>query len=647
MALLRAVFYCRCSTEEETQVDALNKQVLESEACIQEQGWFLVGRYVESKSGTTTKGRNEYNRLYEDLLADKFDIIVIKSQDRLMRNVKDWYLFLDRMLTREKRLFIYLERKFYTADDALITGIKAILAEEYSRELSKKINNAHQHRQRNGGKPVLTSRVFGFCKTSAGSLMVVEEEAEIIRKIYEYCAAGYGSPAIANIFLNQGYVKRTGSVLTASWVRKIIRNPLYKGTMVMNRCHYDFETKRTIKLPKEQWIYSKNMVPAIVDSELWEQANQAMNYRAKAFGCNGVYNRENRKDTAMLSGSKAGKIRQYDLSGKLVCANCGKPYYRTRRHRYKNKEDIVVEWKCSSYLEKGRGDNGRLDMMRKVEKEFSGGCDNVHLDESIVISLLEQAGGQHWHTEQKDRIVHRAVQILQKALGSENHYGEWERIQREEERINRQKDFLLTKFLEGIIADKDYRKKNDDLEENLGRLQMRKEEWKQREREIKNLEQRMRQIKTRLEEGGVEKAITAQMLQDIREIRVHEWQLELRFKPLKMPPMPDQEKANGYLPQEILTKGITMWIDYPFPPETKRGRYLERRRIMKRIEEEPLLTAKRIAAETGHSVYMVRNRIAELTEAGYLQFHGRGRHGRWEVLKKLSDKEKAFKDGEL
>ena len=69
---------------------------------------------------------------------------------------------------------MYIERKFYTADDALITGIKAILAEEYSRELSKKINNAHRHRQIEGGKAMLTSRVFGFLKERDGSLKVTE-----------------------------------------------------------------------------------------------------------------------------------------------------------------------------------------------------------------------------------------------------------------------------------------------------------------------------------------------------------------------------------------------------------------------------------------------------------------------------------------
>ena len=127
--MLRAVIYARCSTEEESQIDALKKQVEEAKACVQDNGWILLDSYVESRSGTTTKGRTEYNRLYEDLLCDKFDIIVIKSQDRLMRNTKDWYLFVDRMSTEQKRLYMYIERKFYTPDDALITGIKAILAE--------------------------------------------------------------------------------------------------------------------------------------------------------------------------------------------------------------------------------------------------------------------------------------------------------------------------------------------------------------------------------------------------------------------------------------------------------------------------------------------------------------------------------------
>lgn len=390
MGRRRAVIYCRCSTEEESQVDALRNQVAESEACVQEQGWFLADRYVESKSGTTTKGRSEYNRLLNDLSEDKFDIIVIKSQDRLMRNVKDWYLFLDRMLTHGKRLFMYIEQKFYTADDALITGIKAILAEEYSRELSKKINNAHQNRQKNGGKPALTSRVFGFRKNSDGTISVMESEAKAIIKIYEYCAAGYGSRTIANILLNQGCRKKNGSSLSASFIGRMIRNPLYKGVMVQNRLHYDFETKQTIKNPESQWIYKTDMVPAIVNEELWEQANWAMTSRAERFSRNGVYKK----------GSSTGK---YDLSGKIECGQCGSPYYRTWRRGYADRDEIVIEWKCSAYLEYGRKKPNPMDKIRKVPKQFREGCDNIHLEEKILFSLLEQVSCQYYDMKCQDK----------------------------------------------------------------------------------------------------------------------------------------------------------------------------------------------------------------------------------------------------
>ena len=109
----RAVIYCRTSTTEESQLNALENQVQEASACVKTQGWQLVDSYVESGSGTTTHGRDQYKRLYEDLLLDRFDIIVIKSQDRLMRNVKDWYLFLDCLIRCGKQLYLYLEQKFF------------------------------------------------------------------------------------------------------------------------------------------------------------------------------------------------------------------------------------------------------------------------------------------------------------------------------------------------------------------------------------------------------------------------------------------------------------------------------------------------------------------------------------------------------
>ena len=211
---MRAVIYARCSTEEESQKDALVNQVKEAKECVERMNWTLVDSYIESRSGTTTKGRTEYNRLYEDLENNLFDLIVIKSQDRLMRNTKDWYLFVDRLVSNGKKLFMYIENKFYTTDDALITGIKAILAEEYSRELSKKINNAHRNRQKNGGSVILTSNAYGFKKLPDKSIVLIEEEAKVKQRMYQLCADGYGSRTIANILSNEGIKKRSGKKFT-------------------------------------------------------------------------------------------------------------------------------------------------------------------------------------------------------------------------------------------------------------------------------------------------------------------------------------------------------------------------------------------------------------------------------------------------
>ena len=220
------MIYCRCSTEEESQVDALAKQVIEAKEAVKRNHWLLVDSFVESRSGTTAEGRREYLRLFDQMQSDQFDVIVIKSQDRLMRNTKDWYVFIERMQKNGKQLYLYLENKFYSPEDALISGIKAIMAEEYSRELSKKINNAHRHRQKNGGRMMLTNKTYALKKEPDGSVTVIEEQAEVVREIYRLCAAGYGSRVIANLLQEKGIRSKNGLFMTETTVRRILRNPL-------------------------------------------------------------------------------------------------------------------------------------------------------------------------------------------------------------------------------------------------------------------------------------------------------------------------------------------------------------------------------------------------------------------------------------
>ena len=47
--MTRAVIYCRCSTEEECQKDALIRQAAEARECVCRLNWFLEDEYIESR----------------------------------------------------------------------------------------------------------------------------------------------------------------------------------------------------------------------------------------------------------------------------------------------------------------------------------------------------------------------------------------------------------------------------------------------------------------------------------------------------------------------------------------------------------------------------------------------------------------------
>lgn len=104
---------------------------------------------------------------------------------------------------------------------------------------------------------MLTSNTYGYRKLPDKSLAIIEEEAQVKRKMYELCAGGLGSRCIARILREDGVQKRNGSFFTDSDIRRMIRNPVNKGTVVMNRKHYDFDTRQVVKIHRNSFIFMK------------------------------------------------------------------------------------------------------------------------------------------------------------------------------------------------------------------------------------------------------------------------------------------------------------------------------------------------------------------------------------------------------
>lgn len=332
---LRVGIYNRCSTEEEAQKNALVVQAEESREIAARKQWTIAAQYIESESGTSVKNRMEYQRLLEDMEKDLFDIVMIKSIDRLMRSAKDWYLFLSKLTEYHKQLYIYLDDKFYTPDDSLISGIKAILAEEFSRELSKKIKNSHgrrqeMHRQKKEAGLNITRPMFGWDKVGKDAYVINEKEAEAYRMAFDMARTGKGFYSIANYMYDQGVRGKSDNRISNVQWRKMIYSPRAHGTMVIHTREYDFDAKRFVSLPPAEWIYVDGALPAIVSKEYQEEVLTSIADRRVACKFQ-EYTRD------------MSKVGMYDLSGKLICSECRAVYYRTT---FKSGEKRLAEWKC-------------------------------------------------------------------------------------------------------------------------------------------------------------------------------------------------------------------------------------------------------------------------------------------------------------
>lgn len=607
---MRAVIYARCSTEEESQKDALINQVKEAKECVKRMDWMLVDTYIESRSGTTTKGRTEYNRLYDDLQKNLFDVIVIKSQDRLMRNTKDWYLFVDRLCTNGKKLYIYIENKFYTTDDALITGIKAILAEEYSRELSKKINNAHRNRQKNGGSVILTPNAYGFRKLPDKSVVLIEEEAQVKRRMYQLCADGYGSRTIANILTNEGIRKRTGKKFTEDDILRIIRNPLNMGTAVMNKKHFDFESKKTERVPEEQQFRYEHKVPETVSEELWKAANAEIDRRAV---------KAKQKDS-LLRGSNPGK---YNLSGKIICGLCGNPYYRRFRKSHTDGK-LIVEWKCRKYILEGRNSPEKTRaQISKVGMKGEKGCDNIHLNEKKMFTLLEDVCVERFSVD-KEFVIGETLALLRQVIEEDQTVDKIQALSLEENRIKEQQDLLLDKLLNGVLSDEIYQRKQQRLEAAINSCREKKKQLEKQGIKIISRKQRLLEIEKNLREGAdIERATVNEMLKEIDKIIIYPRYMELIYNPANMIGMKD---GNGEYEQKI-------HIEYGALFDQLKSKEEIRNQVIELIREKPAITAKEIAKIMGCSLSGAQYKLKVLKKEGRIRFSGGGGKGKWEIIK--------------
>ena len=334
------------STGSEEQLTSYTRQVRHYSQYLDEQPNYLnCGIYAdEGISGTGVGRRQGFLRMMEDCREGKLDLIITKSVSRFGRNTVDCLVSVREL--KALGIDVYFEKEnihTLTAEGEVLLSLIAAVAENESVAMSENVQWGLRRKYETGSvKSIPLGKCLGYRKDKEGRIVIVEEEAAIVRRIYQEFLDGIGITEIAVGLERDGIRTDQGNTYwSLSTIRKILRNELAKGDFMFQKTfNQDPLTKRRLKnqgeLPK---YYLEGSHPGIVGPATWECVRLEIQRQE-------AYCREHR-------------ITRYHhhneenpLSARITCAACGSTFMQLRS---KNTADAGrVYWRCSSF----RGERG-------------------------------------------------------------------------------------------------------------------------------------------------------------------------------------------------------------------------------------------------------------------------------------------------
>ena len=253
----RVIIYCRESRDDygenyeriETQRDLLIKYC-------KNHGYTNIREIImdDDKSGTDFK---RFDIIKEKASNNEIDTIIFKNSARLGRNQKQALEFVEYM--EEKGVEIIFEDEQF---DEEMFGLYAWFNERRARDDSKNIRRNLRHKIEEG--KLLVKAIYGYNKNE-NRLEINEQTSQIVKKIFDLYANGWGYKKIAN-FLNEKEIQTPSQARgfinaqkADKWniqhVSRILEDKRYIGDYIGGHTEkINFKSKKTRVKEKDKWI---------------------------------------------------------------------------------------------------------------------------------------------------------------------------------------------------------------------------------------------------------------------------------------------------------------------------------------------------------------------------------------------------------
>lgn len=326
--------YARISMESERMSHSLSAQISYYSSLIQKNpDWQYAGVFADDGiSGTGISKRNEFKRMVEAAENGEIDIILTKSIQRFARNAVDLLETVRHL--KDIGVEVWFEKEHVNSmsgDGELMLTILASFAQEESRSLSENCKWGIRKRFEKG-IPNGHFRVYGY-RWEDDELVIVPEEAEIVRRIFQNFLDGKSRLETEREFAAEGITTREGCRWVDSNIKVVLTNVTYTGNLLLQKEFISDPISKQRKKNKGQLpqYYVEDTHPAIIDKATFDYVQEEIARRKEL-------------------GPRANKsLNLTCFSGMLKCPHCGQSYMHNKR----TDRGFMEFWVCGSRKKKG------------------------------------------------------------------------------------------------------------------------------------------------------------------------------------------------------------------------------------------------------------------------------------------------------
>lgn len=376
---MKIAAYCRVSTDKAEQATSLVHQRDFFIEYAKRNNHELFRVYAdEGISGTSLKRRDEFNRLMRDARCGFFQAVVVKDISRLARNTVDFLVSIRELKAMGINVIFLNANMDSMGDSEFILTLFSAMAQEESANLSKRTKWGKKINAEKGRVP---QKLFGYDRIDNFTLAINSEEARIVRKIFSlYNEQGLGCRTISLMLNRDGDKTKYGNDWNSRGVRRILVNPMYKGTLVNHKYEIeDFLTGKQVSIPVEEQFQHDRPEWAIVSPEVFQKAQEIMESRRIKYDSGEPF-REARYSSKHI------------FSTLIKCDHCGRSFTR-KTYTYVNTR---VYWRCvtNDQYTAERCDNNIVlnepDLIQELKCYFASLIANKETFISSVLASLEQ-----------------------------------------------------------------------------------------------------------------------------------------------------------------------------------------------------------------------------------------------------------------